>query len=354
MIILLLWATLFILILQWLVYYLPPVVFLGPSTADTARSPKRRRRAAGKCRRAPLGLCVVCGQIASGVVARRRRVAERRRRLRRRLTCVRTYGRARACVWPRPLVDGGIKKPKFILLSCYFHDDDRDNYVRVWYVPLVARSSYCNIYYNCRGRRGEKNKIIYIRIINLVILLLIERASVIVSLPNTVFIVVTVVLLLTLLRHTTWWAPSCSIADPVDHYNSARARTRRPLSTTVIALGRRRRHRLRDRADVNEKRSNIKKILYEVHIIMVAFWIRKIHRKRLQWRFEKMKTKICLSRWSVPIVSVVYDVRNVHHKNVRTTSTAQYSVVYYALVLYKKCSNLENNINVWLYKNSYL
>jgi len=81
------------------VRYLPPVAFLGSSTADMARSPERRRRAAGKCRRAPLGLFVVCGQVASGVVARRRRVAERRRRRRRRRrTCVRSYGRARARV----------------------------------------------------------------------------------------------------------------------------------------------------------------------------------------------------------------------------------------------------------------
>jgi len=76
------------------VYYLPLVAFLGPSTADMARSPERRRRAAGKCRRAPLGLCVVCGQVAFGVVARRRRAAERRRRR----MCVRSYGRARARV----------------------------------------------------------------------------------------------------------------------------------------------------------------------------------------------------------------------------------------------------------------
>jgi len=89
------------------VYYLPPVAFLGPATADMARSPERRRRAAGKCRRAPLGLCVVCGQVASGVVARRRGAAERRRRRR---TCVRSCGRARARVGPRPPGDDGIEK----------------------------------------------------------------------------------------------------------------------------------------------------------------------------------------------------------------------------------------------------
>lgn len=97
----------------YLVYYLPPVAFLGPATADMARSPERRRRAAGKCRRAPLGLCVVCGQVASGVVARRRGAAERRRR-----KCVRSCGRARARVWPRPPVDGGIEKNQnWLLLS---------------------------------------------------------------------------------------------------------------------------------------------------------------------------------------------------------------------------------------------
>jgi len=122
------------------------------------------------------------------------------------------------------------------------------------------------IYYYCRGRRGEKNKIIHIQIINIILLLLIERTSVIVSLPNTVIIVVMVVLLLTLLRHTTWLAPSCSIADPVDHYNSARARTRRPLSVTVIALGRRRRHRLQARVVGNKKRNNIEKY---IHIIII-------------------------------------------------------------------------------------
>lgn len=67
-----------------------------------------------------------------------------------------------------------------------------------------------------------------------------------------------IMLLLTLLRHTTWWAPSCSIADPVDHYNSARARTLPPLSETVIAVGRCRRHRLRNRPG-NEKRCDIHK-----------------------------------------------------------------------------------------------
>lgn len=171
-------------------YYLPPVEFLGPSTADMARSPERRRRAAGKCRRAPLGLCVVCGQVASGVVARRRRAAERRRRRRRRRTCVRSYGRARARVWSRPLVDDEMKKPKFILVSFYniyyFWDDDDDSCD----IYDSLRDRLAVIYYYCRGRRGEKNKIIHIQIINIILLLLIERTSVIVSLPNTVIIVI--------------------------------------------------------------------------------------------------------------------------------------------------------------------
>lgn len=142
-----------IIILQSLVYYLPLVAFLGPSTADMARSPERRRRAAGKCRRAPLGLCVVCGQVAFGVVAHRRRAAERRRRR----MCVRLCGRARARVWPRPLVDDGMKKPKFIFLSCYYCDDDDDNYVqRVWYLRLVARSSCSNLLLFSWAPRREK------------------------------------------------------------------------------------------------------------------------------------------------------------------------------------------------------
>lgn len=126
------------------------------------------------------------------------------------------------------------------------------------------------IYYYFRGRRGEKNKIIYMQITNIILLLLIERTSVIVSLPNTVIIVVMVVLLLTLLRHTTWLAPSCSIADPVDHYNSARARTRRPLSLTVIALGRPRLHQLQAWVVGNEKLYNLKKI-YTYYYYTTAF-----------------------------------------------------------------------------------